>query len=132
MYNRPRQSFLTKLLDSKFFLVASLAILILVSFALFKIVYQRIQIKKEVNSLEEKIQTLEKNNLDLAHLIDYLNTDSFKEESARKELDLKKPEEKVVVITKKDKPPKEENIENPENNKSLISNPQKWWQYFFE
>ena len=135
MYNDSRKSNLSKILNSRLFLLASLVILILVSFGLAKIIYRRLQIKKEIFSLDEKIQTLEKSNSNLVHLIDYLNTDTYKEESARTELGLKKPDETVVVI--KDELNSNQTDMFPElvlneNKEPKLGNPQKWWNYFFK
>ena len=130
---RQKNSSNSKILNSKLFFIVSLVVLVSINFGLFKIIYKRIQIKKEVSSLDEKIQTLEKSNTKLTHLIDYLNTDAFKEKTARSELGLKKPDEKVVVIVKQDSI-----LQNPISNETSTSlskihtNPQKWWQYFFE
>lgn len=134
MYHSSKKSRILKILNSKLFLIAGLFGLVLVSFGLYKIIHQRIQIKKETINLNEKIQELEKSNSELTHLIDYLNTNTYKEESARSQLGLKKPEEKVIVITKKpdSKPVDPPAPTNPEEQLIKSSNPLKWWLYFFE
>ena len=136
MYHRPKKTSITKILSSQIFLVISLLVLAGVSFGLFKITYRRIQIKKEITAVEKKIQSLENNTLKLAHLLDYLNTSDYQEETARIELGFKKPDEKVIVITKKSGENQldltaELSLEKKET-ESKISNPKKWWQYFFK
>ena len=135
MYHRQKKSSIIKTLNSQIFLVVSLLVLCAVSFGLFKITYRKIQIKKEISAIEQKIQSLENSGLKLVHLLDYLNTNSYQEETARIELGYKKPDEKVIVITK-------ESNHNQQNLKTellqekeaelKISNPKKWWRYFFK
>jgi len=105
--------------------------LVLVGFALTKIIYRRLQIKKETTKLEQKIKDLEKNNFELTQLTDYLNTNAYKEKAARGELGLKKPDENVVVIIKEESTKTAIILDNNIIGEDTVPNHQKWWQYFF-
>jgi len=135
MYHHQRKTSTAKIINSKIFLIFTLLVLVGVSFGLFKIIYRRIQIKKEITAVEERIETLKNDSSNLVRLLDYLDTKTYKEETARVELGLKKPDETVVVITKKtDNTQLNQDIGLPleEKKEIKISNPKKWWQYFFE
>ncbi|NQU77207.1 septum formation initiator family protein [Candidatus Falkowbacteria bacterium] len=129
MYNQ--DSRLKNFLSSKFFFIISLVVLVLVGFALTKIIYRRLQIKKETTKLEQKIKDLEKNNFELTQLTDYLNTNAYKEKAARGELGLKKPDENVVVIIKEESTKTAIILDNNIIGEDTVPNHQKWWQYFF-
>ena len=135
MYHHQKKSSVAKIFNSRIFLILSLLVLCGVSFGLSKIIYRRIQIRKETTAVEKKIQSLEDSNLKLVHLLDYLDTNSYQEETARIELGYKKPGEKVIVITKESSN-NQQNLETEPLQKketiSKISNSKKWWQYFFK
>ena len=61
-------------------------------------------------------------------ILKYVTSDSFVEEKARIELNMKKPGEKVIVIKGENT---EESLEkNNPVEKPLLNNPIKWWYYF--
>lgn len=130
MHRRDSQT--SKILNSKLIFIIALIILLAICFGLSKIIYRRLQIKKEVNSLDKKIETLKQSHTELTHLQDYLNTDSFREKSARKELGLKKPDENVIVITKGLSSLNSTSSNNSTTTNTKLSNPHKWWLYFFK
>lgn len=108
-----------------FLLIISIAILTFVLISLSKIVFRAHKIDKEIFLLEREIQDLEKNKKEFSQLIEYLQTDSFKEREARLKLDLQKPGEKVVVISM----PETDLINKEKQEKK--NNLNKWWRYFF-
>ena len=86
-------------------------------------------IETQVQVLDKEIEDLKNQNLELTDLIDYFSSSEYVEKEAREKLNLVKPGEKVVVVTKSDKI-------NNENEKEfeLINSknsPAKWWRYFF-
>jgi cell division protein FtsB len=121
-----------RLLPSRIFLLIGVAVLVLFSVSLGKEVLRRYEVNKEIYTLEKEVEELEKQNTELADLIQYLNTNSFKEKEARTKLGMAKAGEKVVVI------PDVEVVEGttteavgvPDNVEEL-SNPERWFAYFF-
>lgn len=107
--------------------------LIFVSIALGKEIYRRYQINQEIKKAKQEISDLEKKNHELQALIDYLNTDSFKEIQTRQNLGLQKEGETAVAIEPGIFAAQESNNEVTfeSNNIKESSNIRKWWDYFF-
>lgn len=94
--------------------------------------WQNFQINQEIVVLRNDIIQLEQQNAQYKNLIAYLKTESFKEKEARRKLGYKKPGETVVAIPQDNflhiDPGTTKTNETPEN-KPVMSNPQKWWDY---
>ena len=119
---------LRKILKSKLFFAVGLAILVLLIIAFGREFSRRYALEQQVKSLESQVAEIENKNQEFTQLIDYFNTQNFTEEEARLKMGLKKPGEEVVVINQpavKTRP-----AEAPDNLANL-SNPAKWWYYFF-
>ncbi len=114
---------------------------------------RRYQINKDIREAREQISEMEKKNSDLSYLVDYLQTDSFKEIQARQNLGLQKKGETAVLV--------EEGVPSDENGATVAfgtatgpstqqtaaaaatvplqaapsvspsSNIGAWWRYFF-
>jgi cell division protein FtsB len=98
--------------------------------ALARELYREYQIKSEINTLKTQIGSMQKDNYELSQFLDYYQTDQYKEEEARKRLNLKADGEKVVMIDGTD----DSNVETqkaPAVQKDTSPNYQKWWNYFF-
>ncbi len=132
----------TKFLSSRVFIILGICLLVFIGFSLGKETYRNYQIEKEIQALEEEISSIEKNNDNLTHLIEYFKTESYQEKEARQKLGLQKEGEKVVVITEENIEPEELEMENTEDSieefnqseeiqKEEISNPRKWWNFIF-
>lgn len=121
--------FIKKIFSSKLFLLAIFVLAIFLVLAAGKAFLKRYQVDKEIKKLETEISKLGESNRQLSDLLQYLNTDFFAEREARLKLGLQKPGEKVVVIP--DKGSSMANSSEKEYNKKELSNPQKWWRYFF-
>ena len=130
--NKYNQKFnFNKILHSRLFLAIGVAVLILVSVALSKEVVRRYAVNREINQLKKDVGDLEKRNAELADLIQYINTEDFQEKEDRTKLGLAKPGEKVIVIPDI---PEQQTVEGTNNlpaNLEEMSNPQRWWNYFF-
>lgn len=133
MARTKKRSFWSIILSPKVIIVIGLILLGLVSFALSKELARKHQVNQEILEVKKEIDGLEKKNEELASLIEYLNTDSYKEIQARQSLNMKKEGETAVAVTsvssndqvnassdKYDLPSEEES-----------SNIKKWWKYFF-
>ncbi|EKE13972.1 MAG: hypothetical protein ACD_12C00726G0003, partial [uncultured bacterium] len=75
----------------------------------------------------------EHRNQELNNLINYLQTDAYKEIQARKQLGLQK-EGEVAISIQSDLTKPEISPENSDddNMTEIKSNPRKWWDYFFQ
>jgi len=122
-------SLIRKVLKSKLFLFFCLIILVFLIISFGKEFTRRYYLEKEVEKLEEQIAELENRNQKFTELVDYLNTEDFTEAEARLKMGLKKPGEEVMVI---EYPEGQEKEMVSENNNSDLTNPDKWWHYFFK
>ena len=122
------------ILTSKIVLVLGIVILIFFSISLVKEIVRKAEIDNEIAELEKEIEELESTNTELADLIQYLNSTSWQEKEARSKLNLQKPGEGVIAIL--DLPTNgteiEETVNTEETSEENVSNPTKWFKYFFE
>ena len=123
-----RKKFLPDLIFSKFFLILCIAIFLLVFFGLAKGTIKNYKVDSEIKDLQTEADNLERQNQELSQLINYFKSESFIEQEAKLKLGLKKAGENLVVI------PQSESASNPEDSsveQNQLSNPNKWWFYFF-
>ncbi|MFH1173029.1 MAG: septum formation initiator family protein [bacterium] len=125
------KKFFKRIFSSKLFLLAVFIILALLLLSLGKNFIKRYQVNREIARLEAEIVKLESNNQELGDLIDYLNTDFFVEQEARLKLGLSKEGEKVVIIPSDKAAAQLDVLPEKEYNGKALTNPGKWWQYFF-
>lgn len=118
-------------LKTKLIFITSLIILMIIGLGLAKSWQRGSEVSQEITGLNSSIRDLEKDNLELKELVEYFNSDAYIEEKARIDLGFKKAEEKVVIVSKQ----REGVFSNDENftktNTNNLSNPEKWWLYFF-
>ncbi len=131
-----RFSFLTKFLSSPRAFFVLLLFTFGVAFALIRAWYHRFTIQQEIQALKEEVQLLEYKKIESFSLLQYVMSDGYIEEVARTELQMKKPEEQVIVIEPTGgegtrRPQEDSMAELPSGNKILmLDNPGKWWYYF--
>lgn len=90
-------------------------------------------IDSEIAQLQEEIGELERENAQFTELIDYFNSTAYIEEKARLDLGLKKEGERVVIV--KDTVNDERRTPNSvkfDKKREPTTNPERWWEYFFE
>jgi cell division protein FtsL len=126
--NRRKKSIFPDLLFSKFFLIFCVVIFLVVLFYLAQGTIKTYKVNSEITDLQNDINRLEKQNQDLGQLISYLKSDAFIEQEAKLKLGLKKPGENLVVIPQVN----ETKIDNSEVTNKELTNPAKWWVYFFK
>ncbi|MEA3272976.1 MAG: septum formation initiator family protein [Patescibacteria group bacterium] len=119
----------------KFFFAICLVSFAVVMYALYKETYKKRQIQEEVQKLKDQAISLEQGNQKLKGLIEYFQTQNFSEKEAREKLNVKKEGEEVVILRFQES--KEKNTGEKEEGLNeevvrTISNPLKWWNYFFE
>ncbi len=116
-----------------FFTLIGLALLFLIAVPLVKNINKKKAVDKEIKELEEEIFRLETDNNDLQNFISHLNSEEFIEEQARLNLGMKKRGEEVVILKNENIDLFSKKLENNKNNdKEELSNPQRWWRYFFQ
>ena len=116
---------ISRVLRSRLFLGVIIIIFIISSFELINEIGRRYKVSSEINRQQKTIDQLKQQNGDLRQLIQYLNTDQFIEEEARKKLGLSKSGESVVVFTSSSTEPQIAAAAGE-------TNPQLWWNYFFD
>ncbi len=126
-----RRGFTIKTFSFKLFILISALVMIFWGVKLGKEFYKEYQIQKEIDSLKNDIESLEKSNYKLSQLIEYYKTDEYKEAEARKRLNLKKKGEKVVIIEPAAKNAIENKTEKKNKRDDKLPNYKKWWNYFF-
>lgn len=139
---QPVKKTFKKLLSSKIFLLVIVFVLISLIIAFGRESYRKYELSKEIDDLETQIAQLENTNQQMANLMDYFKKESYLEKEARLKLNLKKPEEKVVIISEEDT--RYEEVDNDDSQDSIsndleeINSPRqdsnfwKWWEYFFQ
>ncbi len=118
---------LIALLKSKFGILATLILLMVMIFFLARETYKKYMIDREVEKLQAEIASVEEKNKEILELINYYKTTEYKERQARSILGLAKPGEFVVVLR-----PKPEGQNTPEQPEKESSNFKQWWSYFFK
>lgn len=108
-----------------------LVVLFALGSALSKELYREYKIRKEIDTLKTEIEAMEKDNYELSQLLEYYQTDEYKEAEARKRLNLKAEGEKVVMIDEKESNAEEVKKNEEEQKKANMKNYVKWWNYFF-
>ncbi len=124
---RNKKSILPDLIFSKFFLIFCVILFFTVLFALAKGTIRSYKVSSDIQELQDEIDQLERQNQEFEQLVDYLKSETFVEQEAKLKLGYKKSGENLVII------PQEELSEETkeENEYQELSNPAKWWAYFF-
>ena len=122
-----------KFLTSPFFIFLLVLVLIWLTVALGKELYNRYQIHKRIVQLEKEIKKIKEENQSLSQMVEQFNSPEWLEKDARLKFNLAKEGEKVVIIHQ----PIQENFTDEDFKKEEqlqlknISNPEKWWKFFF-
>jgi len=126
---RPNNFFYRLFSSQRFLAIVGLVFLLLIVFPLAKTYTQKRLVEKEIEDVKKEISDFENTNKELKDMITYLESDQSLEEQARLNLNLKKPDEKVIVIEAA-----KNTSTTDEINKTTVSesNFAKWWRYFFK
>jgi len=125
------KNFFKKILSSRVFLFVVTLALIAVAVNLGRESYRKYQLTQEIDRLKIEIERLEGKNDQLANLMEYLKEEPYLEKEARLKLNLKKPGEKVIILSDQEQKEQEEVVNDiPEVTKE-DGNHWKWWEYFF-
>ncbi|MFC1632680.1 septum formation initiator family protein [Patescibacteria group bacterium] len=116
---------------SRWFIITGVLVLMFVVVAFSRELYRKTQLTNEIDRIAGEIDDLRIGNEELSALIDYYQTESYQELSAREHLGLTTRGEVVISI------PNDQNTEAVEAeevdyaNDPETSNIDKWWNYFF-
>ncbi|MBI4135390.1 septum formation initiator family protein [Candidatus Uhrbacteria bacterium] len=111
---------------SPLFFVVGIGLLIMLSISLTRAQFSDRQIRSEIAQLEFQVQELEGERAGYEEFLSLLKTPQFLEKEARRSLGYVLPGEKIVVIEQQDKRDTRDKQDEQE-----LSNPRKWWIYFF-
>lgn len=87
-----------RLLRSKLTLVVSLALLVFFGISLARILKKNREVSREVGRLSAEVAEVETRNEELSQLIEYFSKPEHLEKEARLRLNLKRPDERVIII----------------------------------
>lgn len=114
---------------SRWFLLITFIIAVLVIVAFGRAFYQDYQIRQEISQLQDEVKRLETKKLETIEVLKYVKSSDFIEQKARTELNLSKPGEQSAIIPSqlsKFSGQPENNMINFKN----LSNPIKWIKFF--
>jgi cell division protein FtsB len=116
-------------------LLMGVVVLFFVVVAIYKEIVKKNQIQVEIDNLKAEAEKTTRENSILKEKIDFLSSREYMETEARDKLNLKSPEEKVVIVKKN--VVKDSVAEVPKQailteSKMVIANHLKWWNYFFK
>ena len=124
---------LTKMIIiGEFFLVSYLLYTLTVS------IYKSYQIDLHIKNYEEENTRIEEEIRNKAEELEYHNSPAYAEKIAKQNLGLVNPGEEVIIIPNDGTdfngqlPTKTTDTEDTEDSTQDLSNPQKWWKFFFD
>lgn len=129
MVNRTGQSAFRRFFASRIFLVVVILALLAVAFGYARAYYQDYRVRQEINQLQEEAGKLEKKKLESMEILKYVTSPEFIEEKARTELNLKKPNEQVIILNGQEDFVGVSSTK-PAVDEKPLSNMAKWWYYF--
>ena len=112
--------------SSRLFLICILFAVGVVALGYARAYYQDYKIAQEIRSLEKEVSQLENKKLESLDILTYVMSDTFVEESARTQLNVKKPGEHVVVVESSVSSAVARGQLHPKD----LNNWVKWWYYF--
>lgn len=116
----------------EFFLVSYLLYTLTVS------IYKSYQIDLHIKNYEAENARIEEEIRNKAEELEYHNSPAYAEKIAKQNLGLVNPGEEVIIIPNSDVnfdgtiPIARSGGEEDENSSENLSNPQKWWKFFFD
>ncbi|MBU3924855.1 hypothetical protein KJ854_02880 [Patescibacteria group bacterium] len=119
------------ILNSPFWLVIGFIIFIFAFSAFLKITWQKIEIQGQIDKLKKEAERLETDNKILISAMDWFSSESFKERDLRLKLNLQKPDERVIIISRDENRSKEEIPASADDKSQMLANIKKWREYFF-
>jgi len=119
-----------RLFASPWFLAFNLVVLGFAGWSYWREAAHGEEVGRQLADLERQADGLETKNREYEALIKKVGTRSFVERQARLSLGYQNPGEKEIFLTKGDGLTPVSS-KNPGVGESELTNPQKWWRYFF-
>ncbi|MBI4128037.1 MAG: septum formation initiator family protein [Parcubacteria group bacterium] len=120
---------------SKITTIVGVVLTVLFTVGVIQEAVRRERIDREINRREQEIAKLTQENDDLARLTEYFKTDDAKEREARRQLNVKRPGERVIVLPEIEPTTLGVTTETSGGEKPSETDelpPLKaWWDYFF-
>jgi len=126
---RDNASWWRRLLRSRLMLSVNLLLIGFVGWSLAREVTQGNEVSADLSNLKKQIAGLETQNNGYADTISKLGTPGFVEREARTKLGYQMPGEQVLMLQDAAAPADASATSLVDD--SSLSNPQKWWRYFF-
>lgn len=117
-----------RIFTSRFFLLGAFLIALIVAVSFGRAFYKDYEIRQQIKALQAKVDTLERTRLESLNLLDYVKSDAYVEDVARRELNLKKSGERVIVVDTALASTSTLLVEE----RSATPSWQKWWGYFVD
>jgi cell division protein FtsB len=116
---------------SKWFLLGIFICLIWVSTSYARAYYKDYKVREQITRLQEEEKQLHTKKLATLEALQYVKSTHFIEDKARTELGMVRPGEHVAVV---EVPTTTARQVSPAvvSSEEQLSNPQKWWNYFFK
>lgn len=125
----PESSPWRKIVESRWFIIGGVVILILLSFAYARAWYQEYQIQAEISHLEDEADKLEAKKIKIQEQLEYVRSSAYIESKARTELNLAKEGEHMIVVDHLVQKALDQRAA-PVIQYAQVSNPLKWLHYF--
>lgn len=111
-----------------------LVAMVFVFLAISRETYRKRQVQKEIEKLQIEARRIQGDNMRLADKLAYLEGRDYQEKEIRDKLNLQDPQENVVIVDLGVTPQKTDAETETVAQEVFIklSNPQKWWNYFFK
>ncbi len=126
-----KKSFLLKDFGFRIAMLLGVALLFFIGFKYSKEAYKQREVNVEIANLQSEIEKLNQENKNLQGLIEYFQTEEFKEKETKDKLNLVKEGEKLVLI--KEKEISVETANEDDEVEVVVNRPNYywWWYYFF-
>lgn len=130
--NKKENSWLIRII-----ILLGIVALVFIVLAISKESYRKQQIQKEISDLQEEAKKIQGDNSRLADKLTYLEGRDYQEKEIRDKLNLQNPDENVVIVKpsptgKIGAPTKVAGEASSQELVVKMSNPDKWWNYFFK
>lgn len=118
-------------LYSPWFLAAVFGAAVILAFNVARTAYQNYQVKQAIDHLQDEVHRLESKKLETMQVLKYVRSPAFIEDRARLEFNLGAPGEKMMLVNTSSAALVRGQNPAPMVEQEHVSNPVKWWRYFF-
>jgi cell division protein FtsB len=116
---------------SRWFMGLAIFVLVMLIVGYLRAYYQNYQIQQEIKQLQAEAAHLESKRIQTLDLLNYVKSPAYVEEKARTELNLVKDGEHMAIVNNGTEARSSRQTETTMVQSSRLTNPLKWWNYFF-